>query len=104
MIERHWKGICKPEQAGRYRNHLNNETFKKLQLLGGFKGSSVLTREVPGGIEFLVITRWNSLSDIREFAGEEIAIAVVPVAVQEMMISYEQFAVHYDVGDDLKEK
>ena len=97
MVERHWKGTCKPEHAGRYRDHLTQDTFKQLIKIDGYRGARLLKREVKDGTEFLVITLWDSLEVIRQFSGPDITRAIVPEPVQEMMISYEQTAVHYDV-------
>jgi hypothetical protein len=95
MIERHWKGICKPAEAANYKEHLLNITFKKLNLISGFVKAKILTRELPDGVEFLIITAWHSMADIRKFAGENAELAVVPREVKEMMISYDAHAAHY---------
>jgi heme-degrading monooxygenase HmoA len=58
-----------------------------------------LKREVKDGTEFLVITLWDSLEAIRQFSGPDITRAIVPESAQEMMVSYDQTAVHYDVID-----
>jgi heme-degrading monooxygenase HmoA len=97
MIERHWKGICKRENAERYEEHLKHDTFKKLAHISGFKGAKILTRELNGDIEFLIITIWESLAAIQKFAGEEADVAVVPMLVQNMMVSYDLVAAHYEV-------
>jgi hypothetical protein len=97
MIERHWKGLCRREKATAYRDHLVDDTFKQLELLEGFLSARILTRETVEGIEFLVITIWRSLEDITRFSGNDIKKAVVPVFVQELMIGYDQIALHYEV-------
>jgi hypothetical protein len=48
-------------------------------------------------VEFLVVTRWNSIVAIRQFAGKDANAAVVPPQVQEMMIEYDRTVRHYDV-------
>ena len=97
MIERHWKGLCKPEHATRYRDHLTHDTFKQLATIAGYRGARILSRDVDTGTEFLVITLWDSLDVIRQFSGPDITIAVVPAPVQEMMVGYDNTAVHYDL-------
>jgi heme-degrading monooxygenase HmoA len=99
MIERHWKGTCKPEHAARYRDHLTDDTFKQLATIAGYRGARLLLREVNAGTEFLVITLWDSLEVIRQFSGPDITRAIVPAPVQEMMVNYDQTAVHYDLID-----
>ena len=69
MISRHWKGIARREFADGYVDHLRCETFPQLAVLPGFIRASILRREVPDGIEFQVVTLWDSLSAIEVFAG-----------------------------------
>lgn len=95
MIERHWKGLAKKEMSSSYIDHLMNDTFTKLSSMSGFVSSSILRREVPEGTEFLIVTRWTKLEDIKNFAGEDVSKAVVPEFVQAMMVRYDEVATHY---------
>ena len=97
MISRHWLGIAKKERAGEYILHLQNDTFKKIKNIEGYISSRILQREVKEGIEFLIITEWESIEAIRQFAGEQFNIAVVPELVKEIMIKYEHKVKHYSV-------
>ncbi len=97
VISRHWRGLAKAERADDYVEHLRRETFPALQTIPGFLGASVLRRSLAQGVEFVVITRWNSLAAIHAFAGPRAETAVVPEQVQQMMIEYESSARHYDV-------
>jgi heme-degrading monooxygenase HmoA len=97
MISRHWRGLAKREHSDAYVEHLLIETFPSIEKLKGFKGASILQRELPTGIEFLVITMWESLDSIREFAGPNVETAVVPQKVRDMMIEYDPIVRHYDV-------
>ncbi|MEO8404976.1 MAG: hypothetical protein ABI480_10280 [Chitinophagaceae bacterium] len=97
MIERHWKGTAKTENAASYIQHLLDETFPQLSSINGFKKASVLKSIAATAVEFLVITTWDSMDAIREFAGDNPEIAVVPLKVQEMMISFDQKVSHYEV-------
>lgn len=97
MIERHWKGIAKTNKADDYLRHLEEETFPQLKKINGFISASIVKRTVTGGVEFLVVTTWNSLEAVKEFAGNHVDMAVVPAVVQEMMIDFDKHALHYDV-------
>jgi len=98
MISRHWKGLAKTEFADAYRKHLTTDTFPKLSRIDGFVGASILTRVVDRGTEFLVITVWESLQAIEQFAGVPSDVAVVPETVQAMMIEYDEKVIHYEVA------
>ena len=97
MIERHWKGIAKTEEADHYIQHLLTETFPQLSTITGFIRSSVLRRTVERGIEFRVVTVWSSVEAIKQFAGEIADLAVVPPHVKKMMVEYDAFAFHYEI-------
>ena len=97
MISRHWRGLAKEGYADAYVEHLQTETFPAIRALAGFEGASILKRDVPGGVEFLVITRWKSLDAIHAFAGEHVELAVVPEKVQAMMVEYDSTVAHYEV-------
>jgi heme-degrading monooxygenase HmoA len=99
MISRHWKGITKPESARRYISHLQHETFPQLASLPGFVRATILQRELATGIEFQVVTVWDSLRSIEAFTGANVDAAVVPSNVQAMMVSYDRNVVHYEVVD-----
>ena len=98
MISRHWKGIANPEFADRYVHHLEAETFPRLASLPGFIRATLLRRSVSAGTEFQVVTLWDSLSSIEAFAGVDIEAAVVPPAVQAMMVDYDRSVAHYEIA------
>lgn len=78
--------------------HLREELFPALSKLKGFRGATVQQREVAqGGEEFLVISHWYSLEDIKAFAGDSPLIAVVPAAIQQMALRYDSTVLHYEV-------
>ena len=99
MIARHWRGLVKRERADSYVEHLQAETLPQLVQLAGFHDAKVLRRELPHGVEFLVVTIWESLDSIRAFAGNDVDSAVVPPKARDMMIEYDHRARHYDVVD-----
>jgi heme-degrading monooxygenase HmoA len=95
MIERHWKGIAKRERAKEYVAHLQNDTFRQLATITGFISAKILERDVEEGTEFLIITEWLNIDAIKQFAGSDIEIAVVPELVHEMMHTYDKTVQHY---------
>ena len=99
MIARHWRGLVKRERADAYVEHLQSQTLPELVQLAGFQDAKVLRRELPQGVEFLVVTFWESLDAIRAFAGNDVESAVVPPKARDMMIEYDRKARHYEVVD-----
>lgn len=98
MIERHWGGVARKEKAQEYIDHLKNDTFRKLKLIRGFVSASILKKDLPEGVEFLIVTKWETLDAIKEFAGEKIDIAVVPKPVRDIMLKYDDHVTHYEVS------
>ena len=97
MISRHWRGLAKSTHADEYVEHLRTETFPHLSNIPGFLSASILKRKVPEGVEFLIVTNWESIKTIEQFSGREPEAAVVPEKVQKMMIEYDRNARHYEV-------
>jgi heme-degrading monooxygenase HmoA len=100
MIVRQWKAIARTQNVTDYINHLETETFPQLSRIHGFVRASILTRPVDRGVEFLIVTVWESMEAIQEFAGLPAQRAVVPVQVQAMMIDYDREVSHYEVTAD----
>jgi len=97
MISRHWRGVAKSQHADDYVQHLRSETFSRLSKIPGFISASILRRNVQRGVEFLIVTNWESIGAIERFAGRDSEVAVVPEKVQKMMLDYERRARHYEV-------
>jgi heme-degrading monooxygenase HmoA len=96
-ISRHWTGIAKKESADEYISHLQNDTFKILGSIEGFIQASIMKRDVEDGVEFLIITEWESLEAIKKFAGADVSTAVVPLVAQAMLKRYDKNVRHYQV-------
>lgn len=97
MISRQWRGVARADRALDYEQHLLAETFPALERIPGFVDASILKRPVERGVEFLIVTRWQSLDAIRQFAGADETAAVVPPAVVAMMIDYDRRVTHFEV-------
>jgi heme-degrading monooxygenase HmoA len=97
MISRQWRGLARPSRAGDYVEHLRRQIFPQLRRIAGFVDASIMRRNLERGVEFLILTRWASIAAIREFAGREPEVAVVPREVQAMMIEYDSTVRHYDI-------
>jgi len=97
MISRQWRGIAKRSDAERYVSHLRSATFSQLREIAGFVNASILRRDVAEGVEFLIVTTWQSIDAIRRFAGDDPERAVVPEKVQALMVTYDRTVEHYEV-------
>ena len=98
MIARVWRGTASPEGAQPYEDHLHLDTLPALRQIDGFEGAHVLRRDVAEGVEFLVLTLWESRDAIRTFAGDDWDQAVVPDAARELLVEFDERVRHYDVA------
>lgn len=101
-ICRLWCGVAPPgPQADAYLEHLSQTVFPALSRIPGHEGGEVLARETEAGIEFLVLTRWESLDSIRAFAGDEPDRAVVEAQARAVLSEFDNTVSHYALVDDL---
>jgi heme-degrading monooxygenase HmoA len=98
VIARTWHGTTDSRRADAYLTHLREHTFPQLSAIPGYRGGYVLRRARPNSVEFAVITLWDSLNDIRRFAGEDLEAAVVPAAAAALLASYDSRAAHWEVA------
>jgi heme-degrading monooxygenase HmoA len=99
MISRHWRGVARLAEADSYVRHLQHDTFPQLSRISGFVSASILRRTVAAGVEFVIVTTWQSMDAIRQFAGDAADVAMVPPVVQRMMVAYDTSVAHYQVVD-----
>lgn len=97
MIERHWKGTAHAAKANDFLMHLQLETVPVLEKITGFINAKVLTRTVDKGVEIMVVTTWESVEAIKEFAGANAESAVVALAVKPFFIDFDLRVQHFKV-------
>jgi heme-degrading monooxygenase HmoA len=76
---------------------LESVVFPGLKKLQGYQGGTLLRRDVPGGVEVVVLTHWDSLAAIRAFAGADIETAVVTDEAAAMFTDFDRRVRHYEV-------
>jgi heme-degrading monooxygenase HmoA len=60
----------------------------------------LLQREQGTEVEFLVLTRWESLAAIAAFAGNDVARAVVEPEAMAALTAFDRRAQHYEVVEE----
>jgi uncharacterized protein len=96
-ILRLWKGRATAAKAGDYVRHATRTVFPEVQSLPGHRGAYLLRRSVNGGIEFTVLTLWDSMDAVRGFAGAEPEKAVVEPAARAALSDFDATVTHYEV-------
>jgi heme-degrading monooxygenase HmoA len=98
MIGRIWKGVTKKEDTKRYLEYLKATGLKEYAATKGNLGTYVLTRQVGGNTEFLLLSLWRSMDDIKGFAGEEVEKAVYYPADKEFLLDMVLTVDHYEIA------
>jgi len=95
MIARLWHGYSTPEKANGYRVILLREILPDLNKSLGYDGSFVLKRQISGEIEFLIITLWESMETVRQFAGPKYERAIIHEEAPAFLTRYDTESIHY---------
>ena len=99
MISRIWHGWTTRGNADKYEGLLKEEIFVGIQNLNirGFNGIQLLRREVGEEVEFVTIMLFESLDAVREFAGDDYEVAVVPEKAKAVLSHFDEQSRHYEV-------
>jgi heme-degrading monooxygenase HmoA len=97
MIERVWLARTTRDGAAKYAEHFRRVVMPELAAIAGYRGARLLERELNGGIEIVVVTRWQTIEAIRAFAGEEIDRAVVHDEAAVLFTDYDRKVRHFGV-------
>ena len=95
MISRLWHGWTTRENADAYENLLRAEVLPGIHRVRGFKGAHLLRRDAQNEVEFVTITLFDSLEAVREFAGEDYEVAVVPPQARKLLSRFDARSAHY---------
>lgn len=99
MIVRIWHGWTSPDNADTYEALLKEEIFVGIEKrrIPGFNGIQLLRRNAGLEVEFVTIMRFDSLAAVREFAGEDYEVAVVPPKARAVLAHFDDRAQHYEL-------
>jgi antibiotic biosynthesis monooxygenase (ABM) superfamily enzyme len=76
VIARIWRGATLAEHAEEYAAYLEETGMRGARELPGARGTLVLRRARAGYAEFETILLFDSLDDIKAFAGDDLDLAV----------------------------
>ena len=104
MISRIWHGWTTPGNADKFEAMLKEEIFVGIQNrhIRGFKGTQLLRRQVGEEVEFVTIMVFDSLDAVREFAGEDYELAVVPKNARAVLSHFDARSQHYEIRAESK--
>jgi heme-degrading monooxygenase HmoA len=97
VISRHWIGIVKSDKVHEYLVHLEKNVLPNLNQTPGLQNSYYLKRNVKEGVEFLIVTEWESVDAIKSFAGPDYDKAVIDSYAKSLMVAYDKKVRHYTI-------
>jgi heme-degrading monooxygenase HmoA len=99
MISRIWHGWTTREHADAYEALLRSEIFDGIsqRKIAGYRGIELLRREIGETVEFVTIMWFESLDDVRAFAGPDFETAVVPPKARQLLLRFDERSAHYEV-------
>jgi antibiotic biosynthesis monooxygenase (ABM) superfamily enzyme len=97
MITRIWRGWTTPANAPLYQELLLNEIFPGIAArnLRGYRGISLGRRDLTDEVEFVTIMWFDSLDDVRAFAGANYEVAVVPPKARAVLARFDAASAHF---------
>ena len=97
MIARVWRGATLAEDADEYAAYLEESGMAGARKLRGARGTLVLRRERAGYAEFETILLFDSLEDIKAFAGDDLELAVFFDEDDRYLVERDLEVKHYEV-------
>ena len=101
MIVREWRGRASRANREAYPEHFRRKVLAELESIEGFLGATLLGGEAGEQIEFVVLTRWASMSAIAAFAGRDLDRAVVEPEAIAALLSFDSVVRHYRVLEEV---
>ena len=96
MLTRLWRGWTSAENADAYERFLLDELFPSMRGLEGFRGAEVLRRLEGHDVAFITLTRFDSVEDVRAFAGDDYEVPRLEPQALLLLSRYDHRAVHFD--------
>jgi heme-degrading monooxygenase HmoA len=97
MIARIWQGAVRLADGDAYAAYLDETGVPGYAETSGNRGVWMLRRDVGDKTEFLLFTLWDSLADVKAFAGEEYETAVFYPEDDRYLVERDVTASHYVV-------
>lgn len=99
MICRSWHGWTAPANADAYEALLRTEIFPGIarRSIAGYRGIELLRRADGDTVEFVTLMWFDSIDDVRAFAGEDYEVAVVPPKARALLQRFDARSAHYEV-------
>lgn len=104
MITRIWHGWTTIENADIYETLLKTEVFSDIEAknVNGYKGIQLLRRNVNDETEFVTIMLFESIENVKQFAGGDYTAAYVPAKARKILKRFDEHSQHYEVKEKIE--
>jgi hypothetical protein len=97
VIARVWRGATLAEDGPAYASYLEETGMRNAREITGARGTLVLRRERSGYAEFETILLFDSLDDVKAFAGDDLDLAVFFPEDDRFLVERDLEVRHYEV-------
>jgi heme-degrading monooxygenase HmoA len=98
VIARVWRGWTTRENADPYQELLGTTVLPGIDRVRGFRGAELLRRDVGEEVEFMTVTRFDSLDTVREFAGDDYEQAVISDEAHRLLARFDERVALYEIA------
>lgn len=102
MWVRSWSARATPEGAEAYRRHFDDDVLPSLEAIPGQRGALLLRRSAGSEANLVVLTFWDSMDAVRDFAGAEVTTAVVAPEARAVLKDYDREVHIFEVLRDAR--
>ena len=97
MILRYWRGWSTPQDADSYQKIVSEQVLPGIaaRQLDGYHGAYLLRRDLDHEVEFATVMIFDSLDNVRAFAGDDYETAYVPPAARAVLARFDEKSAHY---------
>jgi heme-degrading monooxygenase HmoA len=99
VVVRTWRGWTRAEDADRYVEYLRETGLREYRATPGNRGAWIIRRIEGDRCEFVTVSVWGSLDDVRGFAGDDVELAVFYPEDDEFLVERELTVRHWELWD-----
>jgi hypothetical protein len=97
VILRYWRGWTTPQNADSYLKIVSGQVLPGIAArhLDGYHGAYLLRRDLDQEVEFATVMIFDSLDNVRSFAGDDYETAYVPPVARAVLARFDEKSAHY---------
>ncbi|MEO6329192.1 MAG: antibiotic biosynthesis monooxygenase [Ginsengibacter sp.] len=103
MIARIWHGFTSFENADAYEKFLKTEFMPAVEKknIRGYRKFQLLRKEETNEVAFITIMWFDTMEQIKDFAGDDYEIAVIHPIALSLLKRYDSHSKHFDLTHEL---